>query len=210
VEYAQAVLRAAGKHYRRASRNRARDWRYTGFAAWLWQYYSYAVGTIHTLCTRCRRVERSHALRLDRVLVRPGGLSEVYRLLDMDATRTAQARCVALKNEWPSVLRRVPAGRSRSPGRITVVTIVRYTNQVPPKNAYPREIISPTRSGPYCFRGMEDLGDVEQVGQWSVRYRRCRPCGFTVRTSVRFIFDAASVATLRRTLVASRLRYVGG
>jgi hypothetical protein len=57
---------------------------------------------------------------------------------------------------------------------------------------------------------MTDLGGAEQVGQWLVRYRRCRTCGFTVRLAVRFLVDAARVAALRRTLVGARLHHVAG
>jgi hypothetical protein len=86
-----------------------------------------------------------------------------------------------------------------------VATIVRYTDHQPSRNAYPREIISPTRSGDCCFSAMEDVGAGGQDGDWLFRYRRCRTCGFTVRLATRHLPDEARLARLRQTLLATRL-----
>ena len=77
-------------------------------------------------------------------------------------------------------------------------TIVTYTDQQPPRNQFPRRIISPTRSGPCCFSAMEDLGSVRRADRWEYAYRRCRTCGFTVRVIVRYLPDQAQLANLRK------------
>jgi hypothetical protein len=86
-----------------------------------------------------------------------------------------------------------------------VSTIVLYTDHQPSRNAYPREIVSPTRSHDCCFGAMEDLGAPEQDGHWLFRYRRCATCGFTVRLATRYLPDEARLASLRETLLAARL-----
>ena len=79
-------------------------------------------------------------------------------------------------------------------------TIVKYTNQKPPANGYPRRIISPLRSGPCCFSAMEELGTPQEDARWVYQYRRCRQCGFAVRVILREIPDAGLVASLREGL----------
>ncbi len=85
------------------------------------------------------------------------------------------------------------------------MTIVRYTDGLPSKNEYPREIISPTRSSDCCFTAMQDVGAVQQEGNWRYRYRRCRTCGFTVRLGTQYVPDEARLVSLRQTLVSARL-----
>ncbi len=87
----------------------------------------------------------------------------------------------------------------------SVATIVLYTDREPSKNAYPRRIVSPTRSSHCCFGAMADLGTPEQDGQWLFRYRRCTTCGFTVRLATRYLPDEGRLAALRQTLLAARL-----
>jgi hypothetical protein len=99
AEYARAVLRAAGKPYRLAGRDPQVARRYLGFRAWLRTRYRYGPGTIQTLCTRCRRVEREHHLRLDQVLARPDGLAQVYRRLTTDPARGTGTPRAALNND---------------------------------------------------------------------------------------------------------------
>ncbi len=90
-------------------------------------------------------------------------------------------------------------------GSPAVATIVLYTDREPSTNAYPRRIVSPTRSSGCCFGAMADLGTPEQDGQWLFRYRRCTTCGFTVRLATRYLPDEARLAALRQTLLAARL-----
>jgi len=90
VEYARDILRAAGRSYRRVDRSAKGDCRYAGFASWLRRRYAYSAGTVKTLCVRCRRVERAHALRLDRILVRPEALADLSRLLETESARAAR------------------------------------------------------------------------------------------------------------------------
>ena len=83
-------------------------------------------------------------------------------------------------------------------------TIVEYSDIRPPKNLYPKRIISPNRSGPCCFSDMEILGNPEVEGLWIYAYRRCRRCGFTVRVVLRRKPDRAAIhavqALFRTTL----------
>jgi hypothetical protein len=89
-----------------------------------------------------------------------------------------------------------------------MATIVEYTDTEPPKNLYPKRIISPTQSKPCCFTDMRAVGPAEQDGQWEYHYKRCRTCGFTVRTILRAIPDEALIQDLRRTLENSFQRNV--
>ncbi len=77
-------------------------------------------------------------------------------------------------------------------------TIVTYTDAHPPRNEFPRRIVSPTRPGPCCFSAMEALGAVRREGGWEYAYRRCRRCGFTVRQIVRYVPDPMEIAILQR------------
>jgi len=40
--------------------------------------------------------------------------------------------------------------------------IVKYTDQKPPTNRYPHQIISPPRSGVCCFFDMEEVGTPQE------------------------------------------------
>ena len=54
-----------------------------------------------------------------------------------------------------------------------MATIVEYIDQKPPENRYPRRIISPQRSGPCCFSGMEQVGAPQEDGRSVFQYGRC-------------------------------------
>lgn len=60
-------------------------------------------------------------------------------------------------------------------------TIVEYSEKRAALNAYPVRIISPPAPGPCCLTRMEQVGGLEQEGEWHFYYKRCRICGFTVR-----------------------------
>ncbi len=81
-------------------------------------------------------------------------------------------------------------------------TIVTYTDTAPPRNQFPRRIISPTHSGPCCLSAMEDLGGVSRDERYEFTYRRCRKCGFTIRQIVRELVDQARLANLRKVFTS--------
>lgn len=83
-----------------------------------------------------------------------------------------------------------------------MTTIVMYRDDQPPINHFPKRIISPTRSGPCCLSGMEDLGVVWRQGQWEYAYRRCRTCGFTVRGIGRYVLDDDEIAKFQKRFAA--------
>ncbi len=84
-----------------------------------------------------------------------------------------------------------------------MATIVTYTDLKPPKNDYPRRIISPCRSGACCFSDMEEIGSARREGEWVLQYRRCRKCGFAVRVVLRQIPDTALAEELRAILATA-------
>ena len=49
-------------------------------------------------------------------------------------------------------------GMSKAKEDAQMPTIVTYTDQRPPANRYPHQIISPPRAGACCFSEMEELG----------------------------------------------------
>ncbi len=80
--------------------------------------------------------------------------------------------------------------------------IVTYTDSHPPRNDFPRRIISPTHPGPCCLSGMQVLGTACREERWEYAYRRCRTCGFTVRAFVRSLPDQAEIAKLQKLFAA--------
>lgn len=61
-------------------------------------------------------------------------------------------------------------------------TIVEYTISKKPVNAYPKRIISPSRSSNCCADHMVQVGEVQEDGRgFPFHYRRCNVCGFTLR-----------------------------
>jgi hypothetical protein len=105
---------------------------------------------------------------------------------------------------------RTHASRSTSSATAenTVATIVEYTDQKQPRNAYPQRIVSPIRSGPCCFTDMEEVGKPQEDGRWVFQYKRCRKCGFALRVILREIPDATLAAELRKILANSFVRNV--
>lgn len=69
----------------------------------------------------------------------------------------------------------------RDPPGGAMATIVEYTSQKEPMNAYPIRIVSPPVPQTCCFRLMERVGDIETDEGRTYYYRRCRQCGYTVR-----------------------------
>ena len=63
-----------------------------------------------------------------------------------------------------------------------MATIVEYTKQKPPENAYPIRIVSPPAAKACCANGnVERVGKVESDEGRTYYYLRCRTCGYTVR-----------------------------
>jgi len=60
-------------------------------------------------------------------------------------------------------------------------SIVEYHERKAALNAYPERIISPVHPSECCYSGMEEVGPVEEDGNWLFIYKRCRTCGYTVR-----------------------------
>ena len=89
-----------------------------------------------------------------------------------------------------------------------MATIVQYTDQEQPSNAYPQRIVSPLRSRSCCFTDMEMLGDPAGDGSWMFQYKRCKTCGFAVRMIVHYIPDVALAAKLRMLLETAFVRNV--
>lgn len=79
-------------------------------------------------------------------------------------------------------------------------TIVKYTNETPPENLYPWQIVSPSRSGPCCFFEMEEIGETQRDGRWEYVYKRCWRCGFTVQVILRTVPNEVLAAKLRSDL----------
>lgn len=103
---------------------------------------------------------------------------------------------------------RTPTPPGVAPAEQPLASIVEYTDQKQPKNAYPARIISPLRSGPCCFTDMEEIGKPQEEGRWVFQYRRCKKCGFAVRVILREIPDERLAAELRKTLANSFVRNV--
>lgn len=62
-----------------------------------------------------------------------------------------------------------------------MATVVEYSTEKQPYNAYPQRIISPPCPGPCCVAHMERVGEIEREKGFPYYYRRCRVCGFTVK-----------------------------
>ena len=59
--------------------------------------------------------------------------------------------------------------------------IIVYRSDVPPRNAYPRAIVSPPTPAACCLTAMARLGPGGIDGRWRFYYKRCAVCGYTVR-----------------------------
>jgi hypothetical protein len=97
---------------------------------------------------------------------------------------------------------------SRAKEDAQMPTIVTYTDQRPPTNRYPRQIISPPRAGACCFSEMEEVGTPQQDDRWVFQYRRCQRCGFAVRVVLREIPDTTLANSLRKELARSFVRNI--
>ena len=84
-----------------------------------------------------------------------------------------------------------------------MATIVEYTDRKTPQNRYPKKIVSPSRSGACCYSEMEEIGMPQVTEHWEFRYKRCRKCGFTVRSILSQLPDAALIANLQAILKTS-------
>jgi hypothetical protein len=60
-------------------------------------------------------------------------------------------------------------------------SIVEYRQDVPPRNDYPRAIISPPTPAACCRTAMARVGPGGIDGRWRFYYKRCAVCGYTVR-----------------------------
>jgi hypothetical protein len=80
-----------------------------------------------------------------------------------------------------------------------MATIIEYSREKEPTNAYPKSIVSPPFSGPCCFSDMQEIGEPQQDGRWVFQYKRCRKCGFAVRVILREVPNAGLVEELQRT-----------
>jgi hypothetical protein len=60
--------------------------------------------------------------------------------------------------------------------------IIRYTDAEPPRNDYPRRIVSPSRPKPCCKdENRETVGNIRQVDGFKFCYKICGVCGHAVR-----------------------------
>ena len=87
-------------------------------------------------------------------------------------------------------------------------SLVTYTDQQPPANRYPHQIISPPRAGDCCFSAMEWLDVPQRDVRWIYQYRRCPQCGFAVRVILHAIPNAALANSLREELAHAFVRNV--
>lgn len=78
-------------------------------------------------------------------------------------------------------------------------TIVECSDTIPPQNQYPDRIISPPRSESCCLTNMETVGTPQVDGRWVYQYKRCRRCGFAVRSILKALPDKEIVAALQAT-----------
>ena len=63
-----------------------------------------------------------------------------------------------------------------------VRNIIRYTDDEPPRNDYPRKIVSPTRPSSCCTDDSRiDVGSVREVEGFKFCYRVCQECGHAVK-----------------------------
>jgi hypothetical protein len=73
------------------------------------------------------------------------------------------------------------------PGR-NLRNIIRYTDEEPPRNDYPRRIVSPPSPKDCCTDDNRVMvGNVREVDGFKFCYRICRVCGHAVR----FFYPAA-------------------
>jgi hypothetical protein len=90
-----------------------------------------------------------------------------------------------------------------------VKSIIEYRDDRRPRNEFPTRIVSPTRPSSCCTHGMVPLGPGAVEGGWRYQYKRCRACGYSVRSfyapSLR-----AEVAVIREMRLALANLNLGG
>jgi len=86
--------------------------------------------------------------------------------------------------------------------------MVTYTDEQPPTNRYPHQIIAPPRAGVCCVSAMEWLDAPQRDARWVYQYRRCRRCGFAVRVILHELPDTTLVNSLREELASSFMRNI--
>ena len=60
--------------------------------------------------------------------------------------------------------------------------IIEYSDSEPPKNDYPRKIVSPTRPSSCCTdENKVDVGSVREVEGFKFCYKICQECGHAVK-----------------------------
>ncbi len=96
--------------------------------------------------------------------------------------------------------KRIDQNHARN-GRQSTASIVEYDERRGTLNAYPDRIISPTHPSECCSFGMEQVGDVEEDGNWLFIYKRCRTCGYTVRHFL--MLSPKAMRTMRDDLLRS-------
>ncbi|MBI4381137.1 MAG: hypothetical protein HY574_08085 [candidate division NC10 bacterium] len=79
--------------------------------------------------------------------------------------------------------------------------IVEYNEQKASVNAYPERIVSPPHPGECCLSGMEQVGAVQEDGNWLFVYKRCRTCGYTVRHFL--MMSPKALRTMREDILRS-------
>lgn len=62
-----------------------------------------------------------------------------------------------------------------------MASIVEYDERKAARNSYPKQIVSPPQPSQCCSSNMEQIGEVEEDGNWLYVYKRCGVCGYTVR-----------------------------
>ncbi|MCH2169269.1 hypothetical protein MK489_00680 [Myxococcota bacterium] len=70
----------------------------------------------------------------------------------------------------------------------TVRNIIKYTDDQPPKNDYPKKIVSPVRPSSCCSDDTREIvGNMREIEGFKFCYKICRTCGHAVK----FYFPAA-------------------
>jgi hypothetical protein len=79
--------------------------------------------------------------------------------------------------------------------------IVEHNERKTSVNAYPEQIVSPPHPSECCVSGMEQVGAVQEDGNWLFVYKRCRTCGYTVRHFL--MMSPKAVRTMRDDILRS-------
>ena len=79
--------------------------------------------------------------------------------------------------------------------------IVEYNERKASINAYPERIVSPPHPRECCLSNMEQVGAVQEDGNWLFAYKRCRTCGYTVRHFL--MMGPKAIRTMREDILRS-------